>query len=278
MASPGASALDELTTLEASGELLVVPLGATEQHGPHLPLGTDTIIANALAASLDAVVAPALPYGSSGEHAGFAGTLSIGREALIAVLVELVRSTDFPRVLFVSAHGGNAEPLAAAVRQLRDEGHAVWAWSPSFGGDAHAGRVETSLLLALEPALVGAAREPGNTAPLAALMPVLRERGVRSVAPNGVLGDPRGASADEGRALLAAAIADLRAFVDERVMPNCASASGRHHSSRAAGGAAPAAPGGAAAQPAGADAAGGDAPRAGRRVPAGRRDLGRAAS
>jgi mycofactocin system creatininase family protein len=232
MASPGASALDELTTLEVRNDLLVVPLGATEQHGPHLPLGTDTIIATALAASLDAVVAPALPYGSSGEHAGFAGPLSIGREALIAVLVELVRSSTFARTVFVSGHGGNAEPLAAAVRQLRDEGHAVWAWAPDWGGDAHAGRVETSLMLALEPALVAAEREPGNTESLTSLMPRLREAGVRAVAPNGVLGDPTGASAEEGRELLAAARADLRAFV-ARVMADCASASGSHHSSGA---------------------------------------------
>jgi creatinine amidohydrolase len=238
MASPGASALEDLTTLEATGDLLVVPLGATEQHGPHLPLGTDTIIANALAASLDAVVAPALPYGSSGEHAGFAGTLSIGREALIAVLVELVRSTGFPRVLFVSGHGGNAEPLKAAVRQLRDEGHAVWAWSPSFGGDAHAGRVETSLLLALGPALVRAPREAGNTESLPDLMPRLRTEGVRGVAPNGVLGDPTGASEAEGRALLAAAIADLRAFVAARVMADRAPGAASHHSRRGDAGAA----------------------------------------
>ena len=123
------------------------------------------------------------------------------------VLVELVRSSDFARVLFVCAHGGNAEPLAAAVRQLRDEGHAVWAWSPRWDGDAHAGRVETSLLLALAPELVGAAREPGNVEPLSALMGRLRAGGVRAVAPNGILGDPRGASAEEGRALLATATA-----------------------------------------------------------------------
>ncbi|HET6548458.1 MAG TPA: mycofactocin biosynthesis peptidyl-dipeptidase MftE, partial [Solirubrobacter sp.] len=191
------------------------PLGATEQHGPHLPLGTDTIIARALAGAVPgAVVAPALPYGSSGEHAGFAGTLSIGRSALEHVLVELVRSARFARVLFVSAHGGNAEPVAAAVRKLRTEGSDVRAWSPEWRGDAHAGRVETSLLLALAPELVGAAREAGNTAPLAELMPHLRAGGVRAVSANGVLGDPAGASADEGHALLAAAAADLRAFVE----------------------------------------------------------------
>jgi creatinine amidohydrolase len=213
MASPAASALDELTTTQVRGELLVIPLGATEQHGPHLPLGTDTIIATALARSLDAVVAPALPYGSSGEHAGFAGTLSIGRDALTAVLIELVRSCELPRVLFVNGHGGNTDTLAAAVRLLRDEGHDVWAWAPAWDGDAHAGRIETSLLLALAPELVGPARERGNAEPLATLLPRLRREGVRAVAPNGILGDAAGASAEEGRALLATAIADLRAFV-----------------------------------------------------------------
>jgi mycofactocin precursor peptide peptidase len=194
--------------------VLLLPLGATEQHGPHLPLGTDTIIAAALASTLPCVVAPALPYGSSGEHAGFPGTLSIGRSALVSVLVELVRSAQFSRVLFVCAHGGNAEPLSEAVRQLRSECRAVWAWSPRWGGDAHAGRVETSLMLALAPSLVGPERVAGNVEPLEALMPRLRAEGVRAVSPDGVLCDPSGASAEEGRALLAAARDDLHAFVE----------------------------------------------------------------
>jgi len=208
--------LADLTSAVVTASLVAVPLGATEQHGPHLPLGTDTTIACALASGLaaardDVVVAPALPYGSSGEHAGFPGTLSIGQDALHAVVVELARSWPGP-MLFVSAHGGNAEPLAAAVRKLRTEGREVRAWSPTFGGDAHAGRVETSLMLALAPERLGDARPAGNVAPLGSLMPALRSGGVRAVSANGVLGDAGGASAEEGRALLARAVAELVAF------------------------------------------------------------------
>jgi creatinine amidohydrolase len=202
----------------ASGErILAVPLGSTEQHGPHLPLATDTIVAVALAERLaaaraDVVVAPALPYGSSGEHAGFAGTLSIGQAALETVVVELVRSADaFAGVVLVSGHAGNAEPLDRAVARLRDEGRRALAWLPRVaGGDAHAGRTETSLLLALAPDAVRlGAVEAGNTRPLAELMPELRAGGVAAVVPNGVLGDPAGASAAEGEALLAALADDL---------------------------------------------------------------------
>jgi mycofactocin precursor peptide peptidase len=205
----------------AASTLLVVPLGSTEQHGPHLPFSTDTDVAVALAARLaadrdDVVVAPAVPYGSSGEHAGFAGTLSIGAAATELVVLELVRSADaFAGVVLVSGHGGNAAPVAAAVRTLRDEGRRVLAWSPRVeGGDAHAGRTETSLLLALAPASVreGVA-EAGDVRPLPELMPALRSGGVVAVSPNGVLGDPAGASPHEGAALLDSMAADLAAAV-----------------------------------------------------------------
>ncbi len=200
-----------------NGAVLAVPIGSTEQHGPHLPTSTDTDIARALcerlaAANPDVVVAPALPYGSSGEHAGFAGTLSIGRQALQSVVVELVRSaTDtFDRVVLVSAHGGNAEPVERAVRLLRAESRDVLAFHPHWDGDPHAGRIETSLQLALRPHLVDvSAAVAGNTRPLRELMPQLRTGGVLAVSPSGVLGDPAGANAREGDAVLAALTADL---------------------------------------------------------------------
>ena len=206
----------------ASGSILAVPLGSTEQHGPHLPLGTDCDVAVALAdrlaeARADVLVAPVLPYGSAGEHAAFPGSLSIGAAALEMVVVELVRSASaFAGVVLVSGHGGNVAPLAAAVATLRAEGRAVLAWSPRVpGGDAHAGRTETSLMLALAPERVRLqSAEPGDIRPLAAVMGELRRSGVAAVSPNGVLGDPTGATAEEGQGLVDDLAADLIATVE----------------------------------------------------------------
>ncbi len=199
------------------GEILLIPLGATEQHGPHLPVTTDTDIAEALAGGAAArhghlLVAPPLAYGSSGEHQDFAGTISIGREATELVLVEMGRSvgTDFTHVIVVSAHGGNAVPLNRAMERLAAEGQPVTAWSPGWRGDLHAGRTETSLMLAIAPDRVVLDRaEAGDRRSISDLLPILLDRGVRSVSDNGVLGDPAGATADEGRRLLDAAIDDL---------------------------------------------------------------------
>jgi mycofactocin precursor peptide peptidase len=200
---------------------LLIPLGATEQHGPHLPLNTDTLIASGVAEAVaavrdDAIAAPALPYGSSGEHSGFPGTLSLGQAALETALIELVRSAaGFRDVTLVSWHGGNAEPVARAIGQLRAEGRTVHLWEPRVdGGDAHAGWVETSLMLALAPELVRAERPVGATQPLDVLLPRLRKDGVGAVSANGVLGDARGASVDHGRALLERFAAELGSLLD----------------------------------------------------------------
>lgn len=220
--------LAELTWQEAVAaaptSILAVPLGATEQHGPHLPIGTDATIATALAERLaaqrdDVLVAPTVAYGSSGEHAAFPGTLSIGGPATTAVVLELVRSADdFRGVVLVCGHGGNAEAVRAAVAVLTAEGRDVLDWTPSIaGGDAHAGRTETALLLALDPSSVRLDElEAGNDRPLAELLPRLRAGGVAAVSPNGVLGDPTGASADEGAALLGALTAQLVTAVGDR--------------------------------------------------------------
>lgn len=203
--------------------VLAVPIGSTEQHGHHLPLSVDSDVATALCRGLaerrlGVLIAPVLPYGSSGEHADFPGTISIGREALESVLVELGRSaaTTFPRIVLVSGHGGNAEPLRAAVARLREEGRDVRAFEPRWDGDAHAGRTETSLALALDPNRVDlAAAVPGDTRPLAEILPVLRANGLRAVTASGVLGDPRDADELSGAVLLSRLIGDLTAAVTE---------------------------------------------------------------
>jgi mycofactocin system creatininase family protein len=212
----------EVADLSAAGAFLAVPVGSTEQHGPHLPLSTDTDIAVALCQRLaehrpDAVIAPPLAYGSSGEHAGFAGTLSIGQAALELLLVELCRSaTDtFAQVLLVSAHGGNGEPVARAVRRLTAESRDVSVFFPRWTGDPHAGRAETSLQLAQRPDLVRFERAVlGDVRPLREVFPLLRAGGVRAVSPSGILGDPRPASAAEGVALFDELFAALLSHVD----------------------------------------------------------------
>ncbi|MGW6621526.1 mycofactocin biosynthesis peptidyl-dipeptidase MftE [Nocardia sp. NPDC055002] len=201
----------------AEGVILVIPLGATEQHGPHLPLSTDSDIASAVsrraaAERSDLLIAPAVAYGASGEHAGFAGTLSIGQAALELLVVELCRSaTDtFSRIVLVNGHGGNVEALRRAVALLRSESRDVRLFSPGYGGDPHAGRTETSIQLALRPDRVRTElAEPGDCRSLAELLPLLRAGGVRAASPNGILGDPTGSSAGEGAGLLTIATTAL---------------------------------------------------------------------
>lgn len=194
---------------------VVVPLGAIEQHGPHLPLDTDTRIAETVAARAvdrlvldghDVMAAPSVAYGASGEHEGFPGTVSIGHDALRLLLVELGRSVCrwAARLLIVNAHGGNAHTVVDAVGLLRSEGRDVAWWACTApGADAHAGCTETSVLLAISPELVVRDRVTvGATAPIGELMDSLRAGGVRAVSANGVLGDPRPADDEQGRRIV----------------------------------------------------------------------------
>lgn len=231
MGDPTGRALGALTTVDVGAEprwTLLVPLGATEQHGPHLPLDTDTRLAVAWAdaiatARAGTIVAPPLAFGSSGEHQDFAGTLSIGQEALDLLLVELVRSAarSFTAVVFVSGHAGNAAVVERVAARMRGEGHRVAGllprWDPDeFEVDAHAGRVETSLMLHVAPETVAMDRaEAGTTTPLPDVIDRLRTVGVRPVAPNGILGDPRASTAEEGARLLDSLVARSLPVIDD---------------------------------------------------------------
>jgi creatinine amidohydrolase len=202
--------------------VVLLPIGSTEQHGPHLPLETDTVVATAVAEAVadalalrrreQVLVAPAVNYGSSGEHQSFPGTASIGFVALRFLIVELVRSLSIwaGRIVLINAHGGNIAALAAATRQLRTEQHNV-AWVPCIaqGGDLHAGRAETSLMLHLRPDAVRLDRAvAGDIRVLADILPALRTGGVAAVSPSGVLGDPTNACAAHGRELLQLMVQD----------------------------------------------------------------------
>lgn len=203
----------------ADTALLLVPVGALEQHGPHLPLGTDTAVATTVAGRTGLPVTPPIAFGASGEHEGFPGTVSIGTEALAAVLVETGRSACrwTRRLCFVNAHGGNLPALVAATTLLRAEGRDVaWHSCGVPGADAHAGRHETSLMLALAPDDVRPdLAAAGNTAPLAEILPAMRAGSVAAVSANGVLGDPAGATPGEGAETVGVMVSALLGALDD---------------------------------------------------------------
>ncbi|HUF97741.1 MAG TPA: mycofactocin biosynthesis peptidyl-dipeptidase MftE [Ilumatobacter sp.] len=201
--------------------ILVVPVGSCEQHGPHLPLHTDTVIAVALADALvaergDCVATPPLTITASGEHEGFPGTLSIGNEAMRSVIVELVRSADWASgVVFVNGHGGNVSAMQAATSVLGRERRRVLTWWLRVpGGDPHAGHVETSIMLAIAPDEVHVDRAVSGPIPT---NDELIEHGVQAVSPSGVLGDPSNSTPEDGQRMFADLTDDLCATVAEWV-------------------------------------------------------------
>lgn len=206
--------------------LAILPVGATEQHGPHLPVETDTLLASATARALEAdravagaevILLPPLAFGASGEHQSFAPTVSLGTDALATVLLESGRSigTWADRILVVNGHGGNVEALRRAMSRLRYEGRdAAWhaCRTAEHPTDTHAGHAETSLMLHLHPQQVRMDLATiGCTRALPEILPELRAGGVAAVSPSGVLGDPTTATAAEGRRIWELLLADARA-------------------------------------------------------------------
>ena len=227
----GAVELDRMTWPEVRAEqergrdTVVVALGATEQHGPHMPLATDALIgdhlARLVAESLEAFLAPTVRLGCSEHHLAFPGTLSLSDGTFAGIVEDLVRSFSrggFARAVLLPTHGGNFAPLANAlerlgpapgieVRALTDLG-ALFAIAqlgleehgvPLGEGGVHAGEWETSMLLAIHPELVrGDRAEAGYTGDPQTAVGAIFGEGVHTVAENGVIGDPARASAEHG--------------------------------------------------------------------------------
>jgi creatinine amidohydrolase len=227
--------LADRTTVEAAhaieaASVAILPLGAIEQHGPHLALRTDISIATALAARVAdalgdlAVLLPPMPYGLSEHHTAFAGTVTLRPETLIRLILDVVESMSaqgIDRVIIVNGHGGNMDAIRLASRQARrDTGsrvaHVMWA---QVAGDAiaeemagrgmynHACEIETSLAMDLCPEIVheplpGSWLEP-EFAPYAA-PPTARidvPLWLDELTPTGALGDPSRATPERGRRL-----------------------------------------------------------------------------
>jgi creatinine amidohydrolase/Fe(II)-dependent formamide hydrolase-like protein len=241
MTGPAASrTIGDLTFREVGASLrdtsvLCLPMGSMEQHGPHLPLNTDTVLAEALTRriverfgeSYDLWQLPALAIGLSREHAWAPGTLSLsvaGMTALLRDLArEIVRALPARNLFIVNAHGGNRGILEALGRELRGDfglnlgalhtGALMSPVSEAAMPEIHAGRDETSAMLALAPSLVRRERiaqamgTPDGDAVRALILDPATSFPWSSddprIAAAGVIGDARDASAEHGQAIVA---------------------------------------------------------------------------
>jgi creatinine amidohydrolase len=244
-----ASPLAALTSAELESRperVVVVPVGATEQHGPHLPLETDTLLARAVAEGIVArtpgtLLAPALELGCSSHHSAFAGTISLSTEAFVGVVVDVCRSLARAGLtaVLLNAHGGNRAQLDVALTQLAGEGVRAYAFTywqqledvvvdelGEAGASAcgHACALETSLMQHLHPERVRESAIPaGGTPPTWPDPHMFSRDAVRvvrpfnEIRPDGVIGRPSLATPELGRRLFDAAVDRGAAIVDRIV-------------------------------------------------------------
>lgn len=244
--------LAEMTTHEAGiaaerDPVVIIPVGAYEQHGPAMPLATDIIRAEAVTARVaDAlgeavVVGPSMPVGVSPHHRDFAGTVTLSTTTFAAVLTEYVDSLahhGFRRFLVVTGHGGNNATLGTVAQDLlrtHPELEVAWVAVTALAKEAvrglgvsevhgHCGEAETAQMLCVAPELVRSELlEPGTTT-LAEMEPVARlsrSEGVNLALPwsrltrNGVLGDPTRVTAQDGERIIAQAVETITHLVTE---------------------------------------------------------------
>lgn len=236
----------QVDALPRDSTLLVLPTAAIEQHGHHLPLATDTLINNLLLghaleklpADLPVYALPPVHYGKSNEHIGFAGTLAVSAATFMAVLRDLgasLASAKFQKLVLYNTHGGNTALIDVMARDLRAEfGLRTFALHGSGGISFegltpqeraygfHAGEVETALLLASVPELVDRSAYTVNyIADITHPELLLPENGpatyawlTRDIAPSGVMGDPRPATAENGARWLEQAATKLAAALE----------------------------------------------------------------
>ncbi len=240
---PGWYAWDTREEHGAGGRrVALVPCGSVEQHGPHLPVGTDAWLAEAVAerAARDrpsVSVAEPIAYGCSSHHRGFPGTVSLRRETFIAMVIDVAGSLAENGYIpvFVNGHGGNRAALGVAAQELLDRDIEAWAvtyfelierdlaealpgYHPTVG---HACALETSLVLHLWPDAVHMDRLPAPTTHgqwpdpfLYSKDRVTRFRLFSQMDPNGVVGDPSRASAELGAKMFGAAVLRLGELID----------------------------------------------------------------
>jgi creatinine amidohydrolase len=241
--------------LDAAATVAVLPLGATEQHGPHLPLSVDCTLADGIVAQalpqlpgdLPVLVLPTQQVGYSPEHADFAGTLTLPAETVLAnwtALGECVARAGVRKLLLFNAHGGQASLMDIVARELRMRCRLIvyscnW-WNLPLGDEVmalfppeehrfgvHGGAIETSLMLALraEQVRMAQARDFASTARYrAARFPVLGNGrsaklgwAMQDYNPEGAAGNAAAASADKGQRVLAAAGTQLALLLQEMV-------------------------------------------------------------
>jgi creatinine amidohydrolase len=242
----------DFAALDATKTVAVLPLGATEQHGPHLPLAVDHALVDGIVASalpylpqdVPALVLPTQAVGYSPEHAAFDGTLTLPYEVVLATWIAIgegVARAGLRKLLLFNAHGGQASLMDIAARELRSRGLIVYAcnwWNLPLGDEVdglftpeehrfgvHGGEIETSMMLALQPGSVAMAnaQDFDSTAKARAARFQILGNGrsaklgwhMHDYNPEGAAGNAKAATAEKGRAVLEAAARSFAALVQE---------------------------------------------------------------
>ncbi len=237
----------QIAALDGDRTLVVLPVAAVEQHGPHLPIFTDAMIVTAvLTRALEqrpddgrVWVLPLQAYGKSNEHTGFAGTLGLSAGTLAGTLRDIARgvhASGLRRLMFLNGHGGNPEILDYVARDLRAEFDLLCFTAHPFrfglargfisdvegGYGIHAGEGETSVILAVAPELVHTAAYTPELPPVRRYMRHLTLKGgasfgwlTRDISTSGTIGDPRAATAAKGEAILQADARLVAELMDE---------------------------------------------------------------